>query len=101
MTHVTLIFYSLVGFCFSRYYIGGGLSVYVIQSHVTMPLQCYLLQFMSDLLLSLWEEGWEPMTPIDMAAKEKYVLFLLTFPIINEEVAKKTILAGSGLRYIN
>jgi hypothetical protein len=23
----------------------------------------------SDLLLSLWEEGWEPMTPIDMAAK--------------------------------
>jgi hypothetical protein len=24
----------------------------------------------SDLLLSLWEEGWEPMTPIDMAAKE-------------------------------
>jgi hypothetical protein len=29
---------------------------------------------MSDLLLSLWDEGWEPMTPIDMAAKEKYVL---------------------------
>jgi hypothetical protein len=48
---------------------------------------------MSDLLLSLWEEGWEPMTPIDMAAKEKYVLLLLTFPIINQEVAKiKTIL---------
>jgi hypothetical protein len=44
---------------------------------------------MSDLLLSLWDEGWEPMTPIDMAAKEKYVLFLLTFPIINQEVAKK------------
>ena len=29
-----------------------------------------ILQFVSDLLLSLWEEGWEPMTPIDMAAKE-------------------------------
>jgi hypothetical protein len=97
---VTLIFYRLVRFCFSR--MGGGLSDYVIQSHVTVPLQCSLLQFMSDLLLSLWEEGWEPMTPIDMAAKEKYVLFLLTFPIINEEVAKKkTILAGSGLRYKN
>ena len=39
-----------------------------------------LIRLVTDLLLTLYREGWEPMTPIDTAVdKERALYFLITF----------------------
>ena len=41
-----------------------------------------LIRLVTDLLLSLYREGWEPMTPIDTAVDKEWILYFISILIL-------------------